>query len=75
MRDQILTFARKRRPGYLDLANDLISVAEFYEVPEVKDLISRDPMPRHRPAACSGSRATAISQLGAVDRGRGCTLD
>ena len=30
--------------GYLDLANDLISLAELYEVPEVKDLISRDPM-------------------------------
>lgn len=30
--------------GYLDLANDLISVAELYEVPEVNAIVSRDPM-------------------------------
>lgn len=30
--------------GYLDLANDLVALAEFYEVPEVQALISRDPV-------------------------------
>jgi hypothetical protein len=30
--------------GYLDLANDLISLADFYEVPEVKSVVSCDPI-------------------------------
>jgi hypothetical protein len=30
--------------GYLDLANDLLSLADFYEIAEVKTLVSRDPL-------------------------------
>lgn len=30
--------------GYLDLANDLLSVAELYELADVKAIISQDPM-------------------------------
>lgn len=30
--------------GYLDLANDLLSVADFYEVPDVNAIVSIDPV-------------------------------
>lgn len=30
--------------GYLDLANDLLSLAECYETPDIKSVVSQDPM-------------------------------
>jgi len=57
--------------GYLDLANDLIALAAFYELPDVAELITRDPLHYRKddPAQARGLAQNIFCGLGLIPEG------